>query len=218
MKNKASKIDRNKVRTAISQLSEEESFCILYRAIDLLPETKLKKLVSGYIKLEELKVNRSEQKDNLLSQVKEFRKASLQGVYYDEFDVNYNNSDKLSKGTCIWIAECNRLLSFCVQEAKKGSFPESLESFEIIFNLLRHIDSGRDDIVFFADEGGSWQVNVDWDSVFPAWFICLSKCSASSEYSMRVAQTINEFDRRQRDKHLRIAQTILNQEQAAALF
>ena len=217
MKNKASKIDRNKVRTAISQLSEEESFCILYRAIDLLPETRLKKLIHGYINPEELKVNLSEQKDSLLSKVKEFHRASLQGVYYDEFDVNYKNSNKLSKGTCFWIAECNRLLSFCVQEAQNGKFIESLESFDIIFSLLRHIDSGRDDIVFFADEGGSWQVNVDWDSVFPAWFICLSKCSAPSEYSLRVAKTINEFDRRQRDKHLRIAQRIVNQEQAATL-
>src|SRR5262249_24272214 len=36
------------------------------------------------------------------------------------------------------------------------------------------IDEGHDDIVFFADEGGSWQVGIYWRKVFPPWFRCLS--------------------------------------------
>jgi hypothetical protein len=26
------------------------------------------------------------------------------------------------------------------------------------------------DVIFFADEGGSWQVGVDWERVLPPWF------------------------------------------------
>jgi len=42
--------------------------------------------------------------------------------------------------------------------------------FEVIFSLLRHIDECTDDILFFADEGGSWEVGVNWKKVLPAWF------------------------------------------------
>ena len=38
---------------------------------------------------------------------------------------------------------------------------------DILFGLLNHIDKGNDSVVFFADEGGSWQVGVDWAKVLP---------------------------------------------------
>jgi len=32
---------------------------------------------------------------------------------------------------------------------------EAREAFDILFGLLRHIDEGHDDVIFFADEGRS---------------------------------------------------------------
>ena len=43
-----------------------------------------------------------------------------------------------------------------------------------IFNLLDQIDQSSHDILFLADEGGSWEVGVDWENVLPAWFKVLS--------------------------------------------
>jgi len=35
------------------------------------------------------------------------------------------------------------------------------EAFELLLGLLRRIDKG-DDVIFFADEEGSWRIGVDW--------------------------------------------------------
>jgi len=39
---------------------------------------------------------------------------------------------------------------------------------------MREIDRCERDVVFFADEAGSWQVGVLWDRVLPAWFRSMS--------------------------------------------
>jgi len=78
--------------------------------------------------------------------------------------------------------------------ASKGAAAETREAFDTIFALLRHIDEGNDDVVFVADEGGSWQVGVDWGKVVPAWFRCLSKSAEPSEFASVVVTTIVDLD------------------------
>ena len=60
------------------------------------------------------------------------------------------------------------------------------QSFEIIFCLLNKIEERPDDILFFADEGGAWEIGVDWETVLPAWFRVLSVATGPSEYSQRI--------------------------------
>jgi hypothetical protein len=40
--------------------------------------------------------------------------------------------------------------------------------------LLDHFVDGLDDVIFFVDEGGSWQMGVRREKVLPAWFACSS--------------------------------------------
>jgi hypothetical protein len=60
------------------------------------------------------------------------------------------------------------------------------QAFGILFGLLDHLDEGRDDIVFFADEGGAWLVGVDWKAVLPPWFKVLSATAQANEYTRRI--------------------------------
>jgi hypothetical protein len=76
-----------------------------------------------------------------------------------------------SRGTETWIAECERLFKRCAAAAKKRPDSEAREAFDILFGLLRRIDEAHDEIVFFADEGGSYEVFVDWKNVLPAYFV-----------------------------------------------
>lgn len=69
------------------------------------------------------------------------------------------------------------------RQAKKGNPAEVRQSFDIIFGLLDHIDECLEDILFFADEAGSWQVGVDWEKVLPAWFKVLSATVEPKEYA-----------------------------------
>ena len=90
-------------------------------------------------------------------------------------------------------------------------------AIETIFGLLRHIDEGSDDVIFFADEGGSWQVGVDWRKVLPAWFVCLSAMTDSTEYARRVIDVVDEFVKYDRDKHLTVARRKVSPAQRKAL-
>jgi hypothetical protein len=110
----------------------------------------------------------------LLDEVRKFQEASLRGEYYDSFDVNSKNCMQKSEGTENFIADFDKLMGLCVRAAAKSPRTQTREAFGLLFDILRRIDDSPDDVVFFADEAGSWQVGVDWRSVLPAYFRCLA--------------------------------------------
>lgn len=202
--NKSHNIDRDKLRAAIRRLTNKNIFYLLDEALDMLPDKKLAKLAGRYLDPQTLQPE-SKEKTSLLADIKAFEKASLRGDYYESFRVNSKNYTEMSKGTRAWIAECQRLLSRCVMTAKKTNPSATREALEIIFGLLRHIDECLDDVVFFADEAGSWQVGVDWKTVLPVWFTCLSATTDAVEYAHRVIEVVDEFVKYDRDKFLAVA-------------
>jgi hypothetical protein len=209
-------IDRDKLRVALRKLRNEEIYYILGEALEMLPPVKLQKLIKGYFDLSQLRPDGHKLR-NLLEEVKAFEQASLRGDYYESFDVNSKNCTQLSQGTRAWIFEFNRLLSRCIAAAKKGDKSETREAIEICFGLLRHIDECLDDVIFFADEGGSWQVGVDWDKVLPAYFVCLSSTAQPEEYAARVIGIVDEFQHYARDRHLSAARRVGTPSQRQAL-
>lgn len=96
-----------------------------------------------------------------------------------------------STRTVAWIAECNRLLDLCVARAGAGDAGELRRCFDTLFALLDEIDTGGRDIIFFADEAGSWQVGVDWKKVLPSWFKVLSATSTPEECAARVVDLLD---------------------------
>jgi hypothetical protein len=88
---------------------------------------------------------------------------------------------------------------------------------EICFSLLRRMDEGMDDFLFFADEGSSWEVGIDWGKVLPAWSACLLRATGPEEYARRVLGVIDELIGYGRDKHIAAAKRIETPEQRKAL-
>ena len=88
---------------------------------------------------------------------------------------------------------------------------------EVCFGLLRHIDEGLDDVIFFADEGGSWQVGIDWRKALPAYFVCLSATASPEEYAARVIGIVSEFQHHDRDRHISTAKRISTPSQRQAI-
>ena len=209
-------IDRDKLRVAIRRMGNQYVYHMLDDAIELLPPSTLAKLAGQYLDVKSLESD-PKVKKHLLDQVSVFEKASLAGDYYESFSVNSKNYREMSAGTQAWIAECERLLDRCVTEVAKGKPGETREAIETIFGLLRHIDECLDDVIFFADEGGSWQVGVDWRKVLPAWFVCLSATTEPDEYAGRVIEVVDEFVKYDRDKHLLVARQKATPAQNTAL-
>ena len=72
-------------------------------------------------------------------------------------------------------------------------------------------------MIFFADEGGSWQVGVQWAKVLPAWFACLARTADPDLYARRVIEVIDEFDRPSRWQRVSEAERVGTPEQRRAL-
>jgi hypothetical protein len=153
----------------------------------------------------------------LLTDIRSFDTRSRSGEYYEGFNVNSKNYMDKSRGTQSFIADCGRLLDRCIAASSKGNAPETRQGFEIIFNLLQYIDEGNDDVVFFADEGGSWQVGVDWERVIPAWIQCVSQTIKPEEFGPFVVKTIDTFDKYNRVRHLTIARKLSTAAQRKSL-
>jgi hypothetical protein len=104
-----------------------------------------------------------------------------------------------------------------VAQGKKEDPATICQSFEIIFSLLGKIDECTDDILFFADEGGSWQVGVDWETVLPAWFRVLSATAGPSEYAQSITTLLKRHYEYGRVKMLAAARRIATPTQRQAL-
>jgi len=154
-------IDRDKLRAAIRRRGSEYVFYMLDDAITLLPQSKLRKLITHYLNPVELRPDGEDGagKENLFSDVETFQKASLTGKYYQAFAVNSGNYTEKSSGTLAWIADCRRLLGRCVAQAKKEDPATVCQAFEVIFSLLSQIDACADDILILRRRRrlmGSW--------------------------------------------------------------
>jgi len=218
MARKSIQIDRDKLRAEVRKLGNQDVFSMLNDAIELLPPAKLRKVAKKYFDLKRLRPG-AEQVTNpsLLTDVKRFEKASLAGEYYESFGVNSKNWKQKSTGTSSWIAEFRRLLDRCVINASKSNPVEVREAMDILFGLLNHIDKGHDDVIFFADEGGSWQVGVDWAKVLPVWFKVLSATAEPEEYAQRITALLSCHYRYGHDKMLAIARRTATTHQRKAL-
>jgi len=218
MARKPIQIDREKLRAEVRKLGNDYVFYMLDDAIELLPPAKLHKIAKKYLDLKRLRPDAEKAtKPSLLTDVKRFEKASLAGEYYESFAVNSKNYMQESAGTIAWIAEFRRLLERCVINAKKNNPAEVREAMDILFGLLKLIDEGLDDVIFFADEGGSWQVGVDWDKVLPVWFKVLSATAEPEEYAKRITALLSCHYSYGRDKMLAIARRTATTHQRQAL-
>lgn len=68
---------------------------------------------------------------------------------------------------------------------------------EGLFDLVRLMDRNEDEILFFADEGGSWLLGIDWHRVLRFYFRALARCTDADDYEGKVARVFDlaPFDR-----------------------
>lgn len=117
-------------------------------------------------------------------------------------------TNEMSMGTIAWLTKFNRLMESSASKAKAGDPSVFRKCMEILFNLLDTLDSGDTEIVFFADEGGSWQVGVDWSEILPVWFRVLSATAEPEVYSHGVLNRITRHQNYRRAELLGIALSV----------
>jgi hypothetical protein len=90
-------------------------------------------------------------------------------------------------------------------------------AFEVLFSLLRYIDEGNDDVLFFADEGGSWSVGVEWARALPAYFRCLAQSASAEDFALCVTRVVADFVEHDRARYMAQGSHVATAEQRASL-
>jgi hypothetical protein len=217
--------DLERLRRALRALRRGDLLIIAERAAELVPQAQLGALLGDLVQIDaQTQANEAQANEAqaplqapLWKEVQKFHTAALAGKYYQDFSVNSRNFMERSAGTDAFIAEFGRLLGKCVRAADTGPPGAVREPFELLFGLLRHIDEAPDDVIFFADEAGSWQVGVDWRTVFPAYFRCLAGAATADEFATTVDRAIADFADHERPRHLAAARKVASAAQRAAL-
>ncbi len=185
-------IDRDRVRAEARKLDGVGLRVWLDRAIDLLPDEAFPALIADYVQLRDVLAEENPRPD-LLDTIRQFHRDGLAGRYYEAFVVSWRNDMEKSRGTQTFIAEHSRLVEACLDAEQAGDLATAAEGLGLLIDLLREIDRFERDIVFFADEGGSWQVGVRWDRVLPAWFRSLSSAMDARGWAKTVAEALSDF-------------------------
>lgn len=214
----AQTVDLQKLRHSLAQMTRGQLLIVAQRACAHVPVEGLPALLGDLVELK-LVEDLATGPLSTLEEVVWFRTESLGGRYYEGFDVNSRNCNEQSKGTDAFIAEFDRLATRCVVEAEAESEPcqRVAQAFEGLFDVLRAIDMGNDDVLFFADDGGSWSVGVNWRQVLPAYFSCLARGASAAAYADRVDRVISDFAGYDSDRYLVAAWKLASDEQRAML-
>ena len=210
-------IDPEKLRATIGLLSSGQLVALLADALDQLPASRLTTVVGRHIDIATLAPDSVARKASPARAIADFVARARAGRYYEGFKVNSKNYRELSNGTRVFFVECRRCFEDAVALAKKGDPVEARRALTSLLELMRQLDLGDDDIVFFADEGGSWQIGIDWDKVLPAWFKCLAKTAKPAEFAKLTVAAIDDFDTFDREQHLAKARRVATPEQRLAL-
>lgn len=209
-------IDIGSLREDIRQLDTEELLTLLDQAIEMIPNERLPELVESVFELDSYIVEEISEK-SLLEAVQHFHASSLSGYYYEDFNVNSKNFMDQSRGTINFIAEYRRLTNRCIKESSACDPGQLRQAFELLFNLLEEIDECRDDIIFFADEGGAWQVGMDEDQVLPCYFNVLAAVAKPKEYAQSVVKIVKSHADYDSDKYFKLALKIAKPSQRKTL-
>jgi hypothetical protein len=206
---------------ALSKLKKDELLHVLRDAYKALPASRVVVVFSEYVDLTMLDAPARSSKRpaprRLLEAVQRFHAESLKGRYYESFKVNSKNYRETSEGTELWIRECRQLFDICIEHSQQGHHAKVRAAMDLLFELLEQLDSGDNEIVFFADEGGSWQVGINNRKVLAAYFASLAAVAEPEEYAARVVEVIEARASYDSEKFLRAARKAANHAQRSAL-
>jgi hypothetical protein len=205
----SSAIDREKLRARLRLMGQEYVYYMLADAMEMLTDDQLATIASRYVPLEQLMPDGPVVSLDLLAEIQRFAQASRRGDYYEDFLVDSRNCTQLSGGTAAWISDLDRHLRRCMREASGPEPRLIVEAFEVLFDLVRLIDSGSEEILFFADEGGSWLFGIDWPKTIEAYASCLARICAPAEFAAKTVAVIDEFERHDRERLLAVASRVV---------
>ena len=168
---------------SIRTLERERLLILLARTLDRMTTNDLEALLADHERGTSTPTA-SRRDGSLVEVVEHFCEEARSGTYFQEWWAKGKYGSYIpSPKTEEFGAKTTLLLHLCVAEAKEGNPKEVCAAYEMILGLLEEIDRfDRDDIVFWADEPGTWQLGIDWVRVIPPYLRCLAKVLPPKEF------------------------------------
>lgn len=187
-------VNHEKAWVVLGRLEREQLLVLFSRALRVVPPACLEQIFRDHAHPHEVGDAHHVERPRLLDAVQEFVGAARRGDYYQDFRVNSHNCTEKSGATQTFEATLDLLFDRCVEDAVGGEPAEVVAAYELLLDLLREIDRfDRDDIVFFADEGGTWQFGLNWKRILPPYIRCLAKVLEGNAFERRAEAVIEEF-------------------------
>ncbi len=186
-------LNHDKGWEVLRRLEREHLLVLFARALRFVPATCLEQIFRDHAHPHEIGDLEQVKRPPLIKAAQEFTEAAFRGEFYEDFGVNSHNCTDKSGGTQTFEARLDLLFDRCVEEATRSEPAVVVASYELLLDLLREIDKFEKDIVFFADEGGVWQFNLNWKRILPPYIRCLAKVTAPREFERRADAVIEEF-------------------------
>lgn len=210
-------IDFTAARADLRALNRGSLLIIAERAIELMPAAQLSTLLGDFVRLTARTAGAGNPPVSLLDEVRAFYGAAMAGKYYEAVAINNQGRQIQSQSTDAFIAGFDRLLRECVRASDNLVDSTANVGFELLFGLLRYIDEGNNDVLFFADDDGISTIGIDWRTTLPAYISSLARTSLPDEFGYAVDATIEDFAREDRPYYLAVARNAASDAQRISL-
>ncbi len=183
------RIDDERLWWTLRGLDRDALMVLLARAVGEVPVHRLAAVFRDYVRPGDIGATRDQLRLEALALVTKFCNLAERGHFYEE--AAYRGSQQ-SRGTQLFVAQFAALIDRCVNDSAAAP-TEVVPAFEMLFDLMRHIDSEPSGIVYFTDESGSWQLHVQWPEVVPAYLDSLAQTVPKEEFNHRVDRLLRDF-------------------------
>lgn len=180
---------------SIRRLERERLLILAARTVDRLAVDDLEVLLADHERGTPTPEG-PHREDSLVGAVEHFCTEARSGAYFQELWTKGKYRSFLpSPKTEEFGAKLTLLLDLCVAEAEDADPKEVCGAYEMLLGLLQEIDRfDRDDIVFWADEPGTWQLGIDWARVIPPYLRCLAKVLPPKEFGEKASALMGRLD------------------------
>ena len=107
--------------------------------------------------------------------------------------MDYRGRDQ-SPGTERFVAQFGELIRDCTDQRASVSPRDTIAAIKKLLDLMRRIDGTAEEVVFFTDEAGLWQLGVKWSTLLPVYFRCLGEALSLNDYATRIEGFFRDFE------------------------
>ena len=114
----------------------------------------------------------------LLADIQQFHRDSLNGVYYAPFNMNSKNFLHIPEETSQWFDKLDFLLKSSAKLSKQNEAVIAIECFKLLYDLVEHLDE-----IVFAEEIGMWLLPGDEKVYITAYLTSLATTTTPEQFT-----------------------------------